>query len=59
MPDLNNCKQIDGKLYCWDEENQKFIRVDITTLDIEKTPEKVIAAFINSGNKKGEGGKYA
>jgi hypothetical protein len=39
MPDLSNCKQIKGKLYCWDKQLNDFVEVrllPVKSLDVYK-----------------------
>jgi len=27
MPDLSRCRQIDGKLYCWDKSKRELVEI--------------------------------
>jgi len=53
MPDFSRIKQIRGILYCWDKLTKKFIRVNLTDIDIKDVPLDVLRAFIEDGDDVG------
>jgi hypothetical protein len=46
MPDLSECKYVDGNLYCWDKEKKDFIQVECKSIASQAVYKKVVAAFM-------------
>jgi len=46
MPNLSRCKQKDEKLYCWDNQEKRFVEVKLTPLDTHDVPAEVIEEML-------------
>ena len=46
MPDLSNCKYVDGKLYCWDKTKNDFIQIELKPIASQAVYKNVVAAFM-------------
>jgi len=55
MPDLSNCKYVDGKLCCWDKDIERFVEISVNLIINPSFYKKVIAAFMSDreGNNNG------
>ena len=54
MPDLSQCKSIDGNLYCWDRETKRYVIVHIKPVSTFEDLQKVVAAFADDKNIGGK-----
>jgi len=45
MPNLSEIKEIDGNLYCWDYDTERFVLVKLIPIYISEVPPKVISTF--------------
>jgi hypothetical protein len=46
MLDLSHCKNVDGKWYCWDAENNRLVEIKIVPVELDSFATKVISAFM-------------
>jgi len=53
MPDLSQCEQKNGKLYCWDNDDKQFVLVNLTPIKTEQVPPDVIVKFMSKLAKAG------
>ena len=54
MPDLSECKYIDGNLYCWDKEKKDFVLVELKPIKSAAVYKNVVAAFMEAKEKTWE-----
>jgi len=48
MPELTKWVRYEGKLYCWDKSTGKIVEIKLTDVPLEKVPNDVLAAMMNS-----------
>ena len=54
VKNLSQCIEVDGRYYCWDFANKRFVELTFTPIHISQVPEKVIIAFMNAAYGKKE-----
>ena len=56
MPDLSRCKNVKGKLCCWDKEIERFVEVTINLILDPAFHKEVVAAFMEEDTGECENG---
>ena len=48
MHDLKCCVRYGGKMYCWDEANERVVIVSIEDIEFSECPERVMKLIMRS-----------